>query len=102
MKDDFTVNATSIIDESYIRYLNVLSVDNDAKTIKAMFGGAKSGDFQMSIRHKTYGIVDTKDMILDVSSKVTDVSPKVGSIYGGTLLTITGTNFGDQKTDNPV
>jgi len=25
-----------------------------------------------------------------------------GSIYGGTVITITGTNFGTQKTDNPV
>lgn len=41
-------------------------------------------------------------MLLDVSSKVTNVSPLVGSIYGGTLVTITGTNFGTQKTDNPV
>jgi hypothetical protein len=41
-------------------------------------------------------------MLLDVSSKVTNVSPLVGSIYGGTLVTITGSNFGTQKTDNPV
>jgi hypothetical protein len=41
-------------------------------------------------------------MILDVNSRVNSFSPKVGSIYGGTLLTITGTNFGTVKTDNPV
>jgi len=75
-------------DDSYVRYLNVLSVDNEAKTIRAMFGGAYSGMFQMSIRHKTYGLLDTDGMILDVSSKVTRVSPVVGSIYGGTLITI--------------
>jgi hypothetical protein len=56
----------------------------------------------MSIRHKNYGLIDTEGMILDVSSRVSSVSPKQGSIYGGTLLTITGTNFGDKKTDNPV
>ena len=33
---------------------------------------------------------------------VTSVSPLTGSIYGGTLLTITGSNFGDAYTDNPV
>jgi hypothetical protein len=33
-------------------------------------------------------------MLLDVSSKISSVTPTVGSIYGGTLLTITGTNFG--------
>lgn len=91
---DFTVNATSVNDENYIRYLNVLSVDNSAKTIRAMFGGAYTGMFQMSIRHKMYGLLDTEGMILDVSSKVSNVSPLVGSIHGGTLVTITGSNFG--------
>jgi hypothetical protein len=100
--EHFTVNATSVNDETYIRYLNVLSVDNDAKTIRAMFGGAYSGMFQMSIRHKSYGLLDTEGMILDVSSKVTRVTPLSGSIYGGTLITIEGSNFGTQKTDNPV
>jgi hypothetical protein len=56
----------------------------------------------MYIRHKFYGLVDTDGMILDVSTKVSKVSPLVGSINGGTLVTITGTNFGTQKTDNPV
>jgi len=30
------------------------------------------------------------------------ISPKQGSIYGGTLLTIKGSNFGNVYTDNPV
>jgi hypothetical protein len=48
----------------------------------------------MYIKHKYYGLVDTDGMILDVSSKVSSVSPQEGSIHGGTMLTITGTNFG--------
>lgn len=76
VKEDFSVNATSVDDSSYIRYLNVLSVDNEAKTIRAMFGGAYSGLFQMQIRHKYYGLVDTENMILDVSSEVTRVEPQ--------------------------
>jgi hypothetical protein len=67
-----------------------------------MFGGAKTGKFQISIRHKVYGLIDTTDMILDVSATVTSYTPNTGSIYGGTLLTITGQNFGTVKTDNPV
>jgi hypothetical protein len=39
---------------------------------------------------------------LDVSSITTKISPIVGSIYGGTLMTITGTNYGKEKADNPV
>jgi hypothetical protein len=44
-KDEFSVNATSTDIEGYVRYLYVLSVDDGAKTIKAMFGGARSGAF---------------------------------------------------------
>jgi hypothetical protein len=43
--EDFTVNATSIKDETYIRYLNVMSVDDSAKTLRCMFGGAYTGVF---------------------------------------------------------
>jgi hypothetical protein len=67
-----------------------------------MFGGAFSGMFQINIRHKYYGLLDTQGMLLDVSSKVSSISPNLGSIHGGTLVTITGTNFGTEKTDNPV
>lgn len=56
----------------------------------------------MSVRHKTYGLIDTAGVTLDVKATVTSWSPKTGSIYGGTLLTIQGTNFGKVKTDNPV
>lgn len=56
----------------------------------------------MNIRHKVYGLLNTQGMILDVMAKVTDYSPKRGSIYGGQLLTIKGENFGTMKTDNPV
>lgn len=44
-KEDFSVNATSLTDESYIRYLNVVGVDDAAKTITCLFGGAWSGEF---------------------------------------------------------
>lgn len=42
---DFSVNATDITDATYTRYLNVMSADNEAKTIRCMFGGALSGEF---------------------------------------------------------
>jgi hypothetical protein len=67
-----------------------------------MFGGAYSGEFQVAIRHSQYGLVDTEDMILTVGASVSSYSPTTGSIYGGTLLTISGENFGNEKTDNPV
>ena len=89
--------------------MNVLSVYETAagaaepkKQITVMFGGAYSGAMQVSIRHREYGLLDTTGMILDVSASVKSYSPKVGSIYGGSLLTIEGGPFGTVKTDNPV
>jgi len=67
-----------------------------------MFGGALSGKFNIHIRHATFGLVDCSASTLDVSSEVTAVSINEISPYGGALLTITGTNFGNEATDNPV
>lgn len=80
----------------------MIEADNAAKTITTMFGGAHSGKFDISIRHKQLGLLSTEGMTLDVSASVTSVTPNTGSIYGGTLLTIQGTNFGKEITDNPV
>jgi hypothetical protein len=101
-KGDLSINATSTTNSSYIRYLNVIDVDNEAKTFVALFGGAYSGQFQISVRHAQFGLIGTEGLILDVSASVTSFTPTSGSIYGGTLLTITGTNFGTVYTDNPV
>lgn len=101
-KDYFTVNATSVDDPTYLRYLRVNEVDADAKTLTVKFGGAYSGSFVLSVRHSEYGLIKADHLTFDVNSYVTNISPQTGSIYGGTLLTIDGTNFGDQITDNPV
>jgi len=82
--------------------MNVIGVNDTAKTVTVMFGGAWSGLYQMSIRHKVYGLVNTTGLILTVGSNVTSISPNAGSIYGGTEVLITGTNFGTVFTDNPV
>jgi hypothetical protein len=48
-------------------------------------------------------LIDTDDITLTVGSEVTSYSPKTGSIYGGTKLTIHGTNWDPKvKTNNPV
>jgi hypothetical protein len=82
--------------------LKVVSVDDTTKTIVCKFGGAHSDDYSIEIRHTTYGLVDMDAHTLTVGSSVTSISPIVGSVYGGTLLTINGNNFGTEKTDNPV
>ena len=82
--------------------MNVIAVDDATKTITCMFGGAWSGKYWITMRHRMYGYLDTNRIILTVGSNVTSITPRVGSIYGGTLLNIRGTNFGKEFTDNPV
>jgi hypothetical protein len=101
-KEDFSVNATNITNPDYIRYMNVIDVDDDAKTITTKFGGAESGQYRVMVRHSATGIIESDGLTLDVNAYVTSYSPMKGSIYGGTLLTINGQNFGDEYTDNPV
>ena len=79
-----------------------MTVDDTTKAITCRFGGAYSDQYSVHIRHDTYGLVDMDAHTLTVGSTVSSISPSVGSVYGGTLLTINGNNFGTQATDNPV
>jgi hypothetical protein len=54
------------------------------------------------MRHSTLGLIDTSDLLFVVHTNVTSFEPQTGSLYGGTLVTITGSNFGTVPTDNPV
>lgn len=114
-KEDFTVNATLVKlsdqvssfstqnENTRIKRLNVVKVDDSAKTVTVMYGGAYSGTYSVAIRHKTYGLVDGDDLSLTVGSHVTSYSPMKGSIYGGTLLTVHGTNWDPSIIqNNPV
>ena len=114
-KEDFTVNATLVklsesVSPSYaqtkntrVKRLNVVEVDDSAKTITVMYGGAYSGTYSVKIRHAKYGLVDGDILTLTVGSQINSYSPNKGSIHGGTLLTILGTNWSpDIITDNPV
>jgi hypothetical protein len=42
------------------------------------------------------------ELSITVGAKITDIQPRSGSIYGGTIVTITGENFSEVATDNPV
>lgn len=85
-----------------MKRMNVIDVDDTKKELVVMFGGAHSDKYDVSIRHAKFGLVKTANLVLDVGSSVTSVSPMKGSIKGGTLITIKGKNFGKEKTDNPV
>jgi len=101
--DDFTVKLVSKSDSTYFKNLKVVAVDSSSKHFDIMFGGAKSGSYQFVIEHSTLGKIDSTDIgDFKVESTVTGFTPSSGSVYGGTLITITGTNFGTVATDNPV
>jgi len=87
-RNDFSVNATNVSNPAYFRQMNVIGADDSTKTITCMFGGAWSGLYQLSIRHRQFGLLETVGITLVVGSNVTNVSPDSGSIYGGTLITI--------------
>jgi hypothetical protein len=82
--------------------MNVINAYNTNRTLEVMFGGAYSGKYSIQIRHKTFGLIDTSGISFDVGSEVTSFTPSTGSIYGGTLITIHGTNWSKNKLDNPV
>ena len=62
-----------------------------------MFGGAYSGVYSVQIRHSKFGLIDTAGLRFTVGSEVTTFSPQLGSVYGGTLISITGTNWSNYK-----
>lgn len=58
VKEDFSVNATNITNPTYFRQMNVIAVDESTKTLTCLFGGAWSGKYLISIRHRQFGLLD--------------------------------------------
>jgi hypothetical protein len=56
--------------------MNVISVNDANKELTVMFGGAHSDKYDVSIRHSKFGLVKTQNLVLNVGSTVTSVSPK--------------------------
>ena len=92
-REDFTINITSV-ENGGIKYLRVVEVDDAAKTVTAKYGGAWSGNYKAQMRHASFGLIDVSSHTLVVESEYSAISPLTGSVFGGTLLTITGTNSG--------
>lgn len=79
-----------------------MSVDDSNKSIKVKFPGAESGLYLIKLSSVQHGNIQSDLLTLSVHGTVTGVSPQSGSIYGGTLVTITGENFSNDPLDNPV
>lgn len=100
--DDFRVSVHSKSAPNYMKRMNVVRVDDSKKLLECKFGGAISGDYNVKIHHKQWGLIDTSTLLLKVESHVSSITPTLGSVHGGTLVTLKGINWGSQKTDNPV
>ncbi len=104
-KSDLSVRLVSKTDPSNFRDLNIIELSNDSgnKYIKVKYGGAYSGLYNVVVTSKQYGNFDTSSLTFEALGKVTEFSPKSGSLYGGTMITIKGYNFSETDiTDNNV
>jgi IPT/TIG domain len=93
-KKDFSAKIVNSSDSTKFNLMNVIAANDTEKTLTFMYGGAWSGIYNLSLRHNQYGLINTRGLYITVGSNITSISPNTGSIYGGTLLTITGTNYG--------
>ena len=100
-KDKFSAKLIKT-DDNTERPLYVKAVDATAKTVDIKFAGANSGTYKIALESTDIGRIDLDSLNLAVESKVTGITPLTGSYLGGTLVTITGTNFSNDKLDNPV
>lgn len=86
-----------------------MRVDNSARTVTVKFNGAPPGSYKFAVASQAigssgnpYGRLSTAAIAFQTSSTVTGVSPSSGSVFGGSLLTITGTNFSTTIEDQAV
>jgi len=101
-KENFSAKLVSEKDATVTRPLYVKSVDKDKKQVVIKFPGSKSGVYYLALEGKGVGRIDQTPLKLTAESVVNSISPLKGSHLGGTLVTITGTNFSTNKLDNPV
>ena len=99
---DLKATLLSDTNATFTKDLYIMSVDDATKTVKVKFGGAVSGNYHISVWSKQYGKITMTNLALVVGSSVTNITPLIGSMYGGTLVTITGINFSTDPLDNPV
>jgi hypothetical protein len=84
-----------------------MSVDNSSspKTFTVKFNGAPIGSYTFYVEANSpsqYGQLNTAAISINTESTITSVSPVSGSVLGGTILTITGTNFSSTISDQAV
>lgn len=80
--------------------MNILNPETMSdNTIEALLPGGRTGSFKLVVE-KEIGRSNKKNFRYEI--KVTGLSPKTGSVGGGTVLTITGENFSKVPNENQV
>ncbi|MFS8159500.1 MAG: IPT/TIG domain-containing protein [Candidatus Roizmanbacteria bacterium] len=79
-----------------------MSVDSSTMELFVKYPGAWSDTYSVMVVSSSYGTLDSTGITFIALGTITSFSPTSGSIYGGTLLTITGHTFSSTITDNPV
>ncbi|CDW80878.1 ipt tig domain containing protein [Stylonychia lemnae] len=101
--NELTVTLVNVdASNAFSKQINVVGVNNTAKTITVKYGGIYSGIYNVNVFTDAYGMLDNSAVQLKALGEVQSISPPSGSIYGGTLITITGRVFSTDPTDNPV
>jgi len=100
--EDFTVELLSKSAPEYIKPMRVFKVDTGRNVLICKYGGAWSGDYGVRVKSKEVSNLDSSALAVKVEAELHSITPNSGSIFGGTLITLTGKNWGKEFTDNPV
>ena len=100
--NNFDIKLVPQDSESTTRTLNVYKTDSSTRELTVRYGGAYSGVYDITINDASYGEIDTNGLTFEAIGIVSSISPLTGSMYGGTVLTITGYTFSDDMLDNPI
>ena len=75
----------------------------DASNVVCVLPGGRTGVYRLKVIVDGKGACDMKiSDLFEYKILITTVTPKIGSIYGGTLLTIIGDNFSPNSGQNQV
>jgi len=94
------VNSTN---SSIFYQLSILNISNTV--IFAVLGGGKIGQYYLTVQIQGTGYSKetiTNSSLFSYTLSITGISLSSGSIYGGTIITITGNNFSPINNQNQV
>jgi IPT/TIG domain len=101
-RDDFKVYLIPTKSTLSTIAMNVMSVDTSTNQLYVKYPGATSDTYSLKVVSSSYGTLSTSGISFIAIGTITSFTPTTGSIYGGTLLTITGYTFSTTSTDNAV